>query len=275
MTVSISPIRRPLEALSHYTTLQGMIGIIENGQFWASNVAYLNDREELLHGIKCAEKALDGAIKDTAILHWKEAISSVVRKVAEGKMPNTYATCFCAKPDLLSQWRGYGGSEQGVSLRFEISGLRNMLKGKKSFLVPVEYGMVSGKRSITQVLKDELSRIERDEFESFEIADRDDKVYQVISSLIPRFKHIGFEAELEWRFIAQHETLRDSISFRANKNCIVPYMKIGEESGRLPLRSVYVGPGADTQLTAKSVENFLKAKGYDVPVYISKLPFRT
>jgi hypothetical protein len=39
------------DSLTHYTDLRGMMGIIESKQIWASNVSFLNDRRELLHGL--------------------------------------------------------------------------------------------------------------------------------------------------------------------------------------------------------------------------------
>jgi hypothetical protein len=95
----------------------------------------------------------------------------------------------------------------------------------------------------------------------------------VLSELIPRFKHKGFEGELEWRLVIQHETLRSSVSFRANRNVLVPYIKLG--TSPLPLKYVRIGPGADLDLTERSIAVFLEAKGYDVPVMRSRVPFRT
>jgi hypothetical protein len=94
-------------SLAHYTNLAGLHGILESGQLWASNVAFLNDREELLHGVKCASRALSSILKDRKLEHWLDAIRKVVHQIEEGRLPNTYAVCFCEKSDLLSQWRGY------------------------------------------------------------------------------------------------------------------------------------------------------------------------
>jgi hypothetical protein len=261
-------------AISHYTNLQGFIGMVEHDQVWASNVAYLNDREELLHGVKCASRALTKLLHDRRLTQWNAAIEGVVRQMEAGRMPNTYAACFCEKGDLLNQWRGYGGSEQGISLRFDRKKLASIRKGKKSFLAPVEYGLVRGKASITLGLRERLLAVTENELSDLG-GDKEETVYRILSELIPRFKHIGFQNEMEWRFVVQHETLRSSVCYRAGRNVVIPYLKLGEEGTRLPLKSVTVGPGNDTDLTKKSVESFLKAKGYEIPVHVSKVPFRT
>jgi hypothetical protein len=38
---------RPLGPLNHYTTLEGMLGVIKSGAIWASDVRYMNDSSEL------------------------------------------------------------------------------------------------------------------------------------------------------------------------------------------------------------------------------------
>jgi len=192
------------KSLAHYTNLRGLFGIIDSGELWASNVAFLNDREELLHGVKCARRVLSSILNDSKLTQWGDAISRVVKEIEDGRLPNTYAACFCEKPDLLSQWRGYAGNEQAVCVVFSAAGLDDLRRGKRSFLAPVEYGLVKGKMTLRKNLKARLLAIGEDEFANMDEAERRATVYEVLSELIPRFKHKGFEAELEWRLTFQH-----------------------------------------------------------------------
>jgi len=260
-------------SLCHYTDLARLVEILESGQLWASNVAFLNDREELLHGIKCAKRALDQILKDRKLVEWRDAIKSVVNDLEEGRLPNTYAVCFCEKSDLLSQWRGYGGAEQGVCLVFDRSGLEALRTGKRSFLAPVQYGLVSGKIRLREGLRERLLSIATEDLTAMDEDEKREAVYDVLSELIPRFKHKGFEAELEWRLVVQHVTLRSSVCFRPDRNVVVPYIKLGG-ARPLPLKYVRIGPGHDIGLTQRSVEQFLDANGYGATVELSKLPFR-
>lgn len=263
-------------SINHYTDLNGFIGIIGKGQLWASNVAFLNDREELEHGIKCAEKVLTGILKDEKLSAWEEPIREAVTSVKDGLMPNTYATCFCTKSDLLSQWRGYGGQKQGVGLTFDIEGLRAILTGKSSYLTPVSYGVNPAKRAIKEGLRDHLNGIAAELLSGLGDIEKADEAFRALCKLIPRFKHIGFEPESEWRIVVQQDTVRDTVQYRAAGNVIVPYITVGTEGGKLPIKAVKIGPGSDMELTAKSVRQFLRAKGYgDIPVEISRVPFRT
>lgn len=42
----------------HYTDLNGLKGIIESGSLWATHFSFLNDSNELTHGMNCLENAL-------------------------------------------------------------------------------------------------------------------------------------------------------------------------------------------------------------------------
>ena len=144
-----------VSSLAHYTNLAGLQGILESGNLWASNVAFLNDREELLHGVKCAGRALS-TLRDNKLHLWRDAISEVIKQIENGRLPNTYAACFCERTDLLSQWRAYGGSEQGVSLAFNPEGLHALKSGRRSFLAPVQYALIDGKTHLRNSLRERL-----------------------------------------------------------------------------------------------------------------------
>lgn len=259
-------------ALAHYTNLAGLLGIINSGELWASNVAFLNDREELLHGVKCARRALSTILKDTKLLQWRHAIGEVVKEIEGGRLPNTYAACLCEKSDLLSQWRGYGGREQGVCLVFDPAAIDVAALGKRAFLAPVQYGLVKGKMTLREGLRTRLLAI-GDNFDDMDEGQRLAKVYDALSELIPRFKHIGFDGELEWRLVVQHATLRSSVSFRPNGNVLVPYIKLPVDLSSL--KYVRIGPGADLDLTERSIALLLEARDLDVPIRRSRVPFRS
>lgn len=264
------------KTINHYTDLNGFIGIVSNGQLWASNVAFLNDREELEHGIKCAEKALVGLFRDKRLAVWREPLKEAVISLQEGLMPNTYATCFCTNPDLLSQWRGYGGQKQGIALTFGVDGLRELLPKKNAYLTPVDYGVQPTKQAIAQGIQTYLGGVASEMIESLDEVGKADVAFEALCKLIPKFKHNGFKPEAEWRIVVQQDTVGDNVRYRAVGNVIVPYITVGNQGECLPLKYVKIGPGSDVELTAKSVKQFLRAKGYSgVQVEVSKLPFRT
>jgi len=95
-----------------------------------------------------------------------------------------------------------------------------------------------------------------------------------ISRLLPKFKHLGFKDEREWRYVVQKDIPPHDMKFRVMQNKIVPYIEIGASDTKFPIRSIRIGPGADQELTARSVETFMKAHKYDIEITLSEVPFR-
>jgi hypothetical protein len=46
------------EHLYHYTTAEGLVGIVRDRKLWATDIFHLNDRREFIHGIKLAVEEL-------------------------------------------------------------------------------------------------------------------------------------------------------------------------------------------------------------------------
>ena len=235
------------DRLAHYTILGGFQGILGQGQFWASNVSFLNDSRELLHGLEASVQALKALSSTARTAPWLKSLRRASKRLFDGEMPNTYAVCFCGSSDVLSQWRGYGGSEQGVAMVFDRKALAARMAEKKAELFPVVYGKVKSKSIISKSLDQELALLSKSA-ETMRLSDesRDAEAYRLMCRLLPQFNHYGFRDERELRFVVQQEKVRASVCFRPASNVLIPYLKLLDpDAGLLPLTSVIVGPGRD------------------------------
>jgi len=254
------------------------MGMVESGQMWASNVSFLNDRRELQHGLEASLEAIRSFTKTPNHKSWHDALKHAAQSLGEGLVPNTYAVCFCSSADVLSQWRGYGGREQGVSLTFDRKALSALMTKSKASLYPVIYGNISTATKMSEALKAELEALVAFEgLVGLSKAEKDTAAYKAICLLLPQFKHYGFHDERELRYVLQHETVRDDVCFRAAGNVLVPYLKLVPGGAtKLPILSVTIGPGRDQELTQRSLRMYLDKKGYaDTDVKLSDVPFRS
>ncbi|RYG87943.1 MAG: DUF2971 domain-containing protein [Alphaproteobacteria bacterium] len=261
--------------ISHYTTLNGLKGIVESRKLWASNASFLNDRAELQHALDASAKVIEKLSSEKTLKAWSPMLKRVFDELANGARPDTYVTCFCRNDDNLSQWRGYGGNEQGVSITFGRATLARQLKEDQAKFFEVSYSKYSTATKVHKALEEQLGEIaDLDELVGNLTAQQKyDELRSRVSALLPRFKHIGFKDEREWRFAIQRKVEPSALQFRVAKNKIVPFISIGGGSERLPITSVRVGPGPDQLLTARSLEVFLKAHGYEISVKTSEVPF--
>src|SRR5690606_36357166 len=113
----------PTGPLFHYTTAQGLAGILKEKAIWATHYRYLNDRVELeLAEMLITEEARRLAneyepeseeslfLQDFADAHERDSLTNVA---------DVYLASFSERGDLLSQWRGYGDDGRGYSVGIE------------------------------------------------------------------------------------------------------------------------------------------------------------
>jgi hypothetical protein len=132
---SLNPIQALLntpipDKLWHYTSISGFQGIVESKRIFATDIRFLNDREEFTHARQIAEEVAEttselGANNFPA----RETLRMVVKMAFEtGPLHpsrlHIFVASFSAAEDQLSQWRGYSRSSSGVSLAFDLRALR-------------------------------------------------------------------------------------------------------------------------------------------------------
>ena len=93
---------------------------------------------------------------------------------------------------------------------FHREGLHALASGRRSFLAPVQYGLIDGKTHLRTNLRERLLAIDAQDFTAMDEDQKRATAYDVLGELIPRFKHSGFEDEREWRLVVQHEAVRST-----------------------------------------------------------------
>ena len=105
------------EVLYHYTTVEGLKGIVETNELWATSAYFLNDSAEVIYGYEVLKEALNSWISSGS--EGKASLSTDLAKYLQSGLADRllnkivspiYLTCFCEDGNLLSQWRSYGAS---------------------------------------------------------------------------------------------------------------------------------------------------------------------
>jgi len=270
------------QPLYHYTDLAGLQGIVQNHDLWLTHSRYSNDEEEITHGYRIVKKVIDkeraGAPPPDRAMY----LDSLAELVKDPTPEGIYMCCFCLDDNLLSQWRGYGASGSGVSLKFDPAafdyitgpdsphgGLMRLWKvfyeiGKQEFIVNA---------AIDFAFYNDSTR---------SIEERARQAADAIQFFIPTFKNEGFKEENECRLIfTPSPDCPVRPDFRVARGILVPYYSLRKLSGdlanprRLPLLGVQVGPSVNKPLNVESAKMLLADAGYvDVGVYSSSTPYR-
>jgi hypothetical protein len=118
------------ETLWHYTSLQGFLSIVASKHIFATDMRYLNDREEFVH----AQAFVDQVISELDEIDengWggRQAAKTFTeglftRGVLSPKYSQVFVASFSTAEDQLSQWRAYSRGSTGVSLGFDLRNIR-------------------------------------------------------------------------------------------------------------------------------------------------------
>lgn len=283
----------PPALLYHYTSTDGLIGILQSGSIWATNLRYLNDVEEFEHGLGFLVPAFR---KQIAAINSAPWANYLVEQFIEGlRAQAVYVSSFCEAGDLLSQWRGYAASN-GFAIGFDTA--PGAAPHHPRRFERVHYGAEGN-----QELADWTSQFVAESF--FDVfplptmqrivdasEDEGSGAREELAEMIHRFQTQGigraahmcallkdgaFQEEREWR-ITVPGLDEDNLKFRAGAMGLTPYLEVDlkTESGRLPIKSITVGPGPHLELRVAAVELLLRRLNYgqDVDVRASATPFR-
>lgn len=230
--------------LYHYTTAEGLHGIITSQCLWATNIAFLNDAEERIRYFeKRMPLVLEQAIRDVlderikipeflvkieqnggyekVVADESTRLVTVIRNASDS-IDEPYVTSFCgaknpsvARDGLLSQWRAYG-ADGGYAIVFDTNGLDALINEEveKYVYLPSLWGDVNyhdGENG-DALLHDEFQESE-EILKNYIVnylksgnAEQLGQIQEVINRLSCLTKHWGFHEEKEVRIVAIHGT---------------------------------------------------------------------
>lgn len=273
------------EILYHYTSAEGLIGIITSKSFWMTNLRYMNDMSELQY----AKDLIAEVIKSRSLAY----TSSEVLKEFFSRIKNTFspfegsnqvfAVCFCETGNLLSQWRAYGGKGGGYALGIDFFHLLRFLS-KKCFLRRVIYELDEQKSIIAGVIDKVCGLLsEITTGQNVKESDSDNTLPQfcmftnnILGEYIFSFKHPEFIEEKEWRLvfvwdcnpILNRESDFADLKFRTFGGNIIPYCEVNFDNAikaslqddyglAFPIREIVIGPTINPELNEQSVATLL------------------
>ena len=273
-------------SLFHYTTIDGLTGILNKQQLWLTHFRYMNDYDELLHVIKRLKTsfldafdvlAKDAFIKENntndeslsnieeSLLNWRE--TDAYKNFFENhlKSSGVYIGSFCTRGnDILSQWRGYT-SDVGYCIEFD-----EMVLNKS--IIQLEEDQPGGAMVDCEYDPNKISK-EIDVIRNGITSERENylKMLTKAMSLCVKAKNHGFSEESERRIVFyKNGKFNEDQKFRIKSGILTPYHAI--EFDKSAIKSVTIGPTHKQELASESISNFLKVKGYgNVQVKISEI----
>jgi hypothetical protein len=277
------------DLLHHYTTIAGLIGIIQSGTVWATDIRFLNDSTELQYARDILLQRIEEEIstQTTSFPHktfWeraKEAFKS-------GPKDYQFISCFCEDGDLLSQWRGYAGGTGGFSIGFDSNVVNAVSANNPSvFFRRVIYESKIQMEIFNHIISEVNTCITvnaggpTSDEQSNILAHIGHIFGTLVEELLYAFKHPSFHEEKEWRLVITTDLTHDlnSLLFRTTSASIIPYTEIkysiAPRCPLLPIKKIIQGPAANKDYGKIAVVSLLTKHGYEhVDVEDSTVPLR-
>lgn len=100
--INDEPSQAPPSVLYHYTSLEGLIGILTSGTLRATLITQLNDRLELRPGLSALTKVLE-----------EHKAHRVLEELRDKDDDRVFVSCFCASPSMIPMWSTYAAAAGG------------------------------------------------------------------------------------------------------------------------------------------------------------------
>ena len=263
--------------LYHYTSAEGLEGIIKERAFRFSHIMTLNDPLELVYGKNLIIYNIESFIKkenDKFVLEVLEDLIMLLNAYATG-LYHTFVACFCEEANLLSQWRGYankgGGYNIGIIFNDDVRFNHQIDKlDEKNITIPLRkvlYEEEIQNDIIKKCIRNVIGGIKKAAESNISGASAHEEALSIVNILIEimlTFKNKVFSEENEWRLISVSlaGALPELIKFRTSNGYLVPYINTyiyTKENEKLlfPVESIKYGPSLEETRTDSALDLFL------------------
>jgi hypothetical protein len=259
--------------LYHYTTCDGLRGILCGHNVWATDARDLDDKGELVYIDEVIRKVVAGLCR-----RYRTGWSRAFLDAAAEQLLNpardwfqVYVACFCIEGDKPSQWCEY--AQTGYAIGFDP---KPMCTQTELRLRRVVYDTTEQEKLVSQVLGFFADWLARQV-----VAERDSTLLctaalleaaHLLSECLFCFKHPSFCEEQEWRLVhivtQELHQVNTPVRFRQGHNGPASYVELHPNgqppgvSGRLPIREVVISPNLPAEPTKSMMQSLLEGSGY-------------
>jgi len=285
----------------HYTSVEGVLGILDKSEFWATKSDFLNDISEINYTFNLFEENFLNKIKNEKvrtrmISQFRSKLdkeTDLYNKVLYG----TYIISFSTNQDNLLLWSEFT-RKMGYNLGFDIKDIRDAFNSKYEtdgkFLLRLNGKVIYNKEEQIRLLGNKIdwklisdsSDKNMNSLENLDESISDEIIEGFISWIIEIcslysmiFKDSKFEHEEEYRFIikslhnSEIVSLNKEMNFRVKEGALCPFVKVPFK-GLNSLESITIGPKNNIDIAKKGLEIYCRNKEIDPKILKSNIPLR-
>jgi hypothetical protein len=284
------------DEIFHYTDMDGLHGILKSRGFWLSEAKFLNDSEEIYHGLNLTKMLIGKLLEKARYKSFFSVLEATLVELKNNNFKNKYIASFSLEADNLEQWRAYAKNGAGVCIGFSTKGSGKYPHFSYSNLWKTHRVIYNDKQKLwilhliiftyyfefkKDPQRESSNGLLEEEYAHF--------LAHSLTTVFINFKNKAFEAEREVRLVYDMGDPLNRFNekhYRNVNNILVPYIctndtKLKDRDGTklevdlLPLSKIIVGPVSNQKIIVESIQNFIEDIGYsDIIVELSKVPYR-
>jgi hypothetical protein len=290
--------------LYHYTSADALLGILQSGSLWASDIRFLNDSTEFTFARDLLVKALQDKASRLRNKDVRKIVFEQFENIRTAGTVHAYVISLSEQGNMLSQWRAYAPRD-GVCIGF-LKGALNNIKdfalhrcvyiGESSFLnhrerryEAIVNELVTTVSWVSRLIQQEARTKQRPQSRRTSQEGHALTIHTAVVNAALRIKHRGFKEEAEWRLIDNTDSLNfihaleddpgDQLKFRKGAFGVTPYIvaRLPDVYDGLPfgISNVMVGPSANSDSIVASIRELLRIKyNSKAQVEATNIPFR-
>lgn len=268
--------------LYHYTTGQGLKGLLDTNEFHCSNISFLNDPSE----IDYVKKLVNKIVEENDL--YKSIHSKLYHKSEEDffSNPTKFILSFCRNKDSLSMWNRYAKDDgYCIGVILDIEKISTQIRNNDYFVdkLIVEYDIDKQTDIIKQIILDYSYKLEQIKHLNYDYQGcpleelKMNYTFELLS-LNQKFKHPAYRDEEEVRLvISVMDYCQDKsiIDYKISKDgTFIEYFKLNVNFEDI-LNDVICSPNSSEQ-KYKGIESFLNYKfGFEkINLTKSQIPYR-
>lgn len=268
----------------HYTSANGLNGILNDKKIWFSHTKFLNDEQERCYTYKLLideiNKMPNSKINDGLRCYYDEN-SKEKNNVNTNIFENDYyIACFSNEGDSLSLWNYYTKSDNstGYNIEFDKHQLISDLE-----LTPMDiHGQVIYEEAEQRELIRKILTKYNEEYSKVDANDINTQLNmclymsQLISFYSLFFKHPAFKHEKEYRIAIGKNKINNNkfkCKYRAYRDFFIPYFE--KDFSDKCIKSITISPTQKQKITQDSIRKMLEDIQYkQIEVKVSNIPLR-
>lgn len=244
----------PPPILYHYTTQEGLLGILKTDSLWATKIHFLNDSSEYALACNLAVEEIKSRLEREQREDERKRLKCLLELevVPNLKHFNVCVVSFSEDPDSLGQWRAYGGA-RGYALGFHGPHIQRQIREPRFALAKCIYKKEEQQKAIEDLVLETLGN----DFPTENALPIGGDFGVHLMRLAPLLKSHSFHEEKEWRVITT-PVFATRLKFRPGRSTIIPYYEfvLGDKKASY-LASITVGPGPERELALNAVQPLL------------------